>query len=130
MTRTQIGILAASVLAALIALAAIALLWPRSPPPPEKLVIAVADSLLGVPLWVAQGQGFFAAEGLDVNLVRYPTGKPALDALLRGEAQVATVAETPIMFAGLARQPIRVLANYDSRLTRLHPEAVTLIRRP
>lgn len=40
----------------------------------------------------------FFAEGLDVVLHKYPTGKLALDGLLAGEIDVATVAETPVMF--------------------------------
>jgi ABC-type nitrate/sulfonate/bicarbonate transport system substrate-binding protein len=109
--RTRIGIIAVSVLAALAGLA----VWlGRPPPPPEPLVIAVAASVFGVPLWVADRQGFLAAEGLQATLRRYPTGKLALEAMLRGEAEVATVAETPLMFAGINGIQYRVIANYAS----------------
>ncbi|EGV18463.1 ABC transporter substrate-binding protein [Thiocapsa marina] len=86
-----------------------------SPPAPaEPLTLAVAASALGAPLLVADRQGFLAAEGVQSNLLHYPTGKSALDAMLNGEAEVATVAETPIMFAGLAGKPLRVIANISS----------------
>ena len=92
------------VLAATLALLlAGALAWRHSPPAPaEPLTLAVAASAFAGPLWVADRQGFLAAEGLRATLKPYPTGKLCLEAMLRGEAEVATVAETPIMFAGLA----------------------------
>jgi NitT/TauT family transport system substrate-binding protein len=86
----------------------------RAPPPRESLTIAVARSTFGAPVWVAQGQGFFAAEGLHAVLRPYPFGKLALEAMLGGEADVATVAEAPLMFAALAGAPVRVIANYAS----------------
>jgi NitT/TauT family transport system substrate-binding protein len=108
--QQRIGVVATSVVAALIL---IAIAWlSRAPPAPEPLTVAVSNSLIGVPLWVAERQGFFAAEGLTVTLPRRPTGKLALEAMLRGEAEVATVAETPLVFAALAGKPLRVIATY------------------
>ena len=99
---------------ALVVLAAITVYWWREPPPepPEPLVVAVANSQFGVPILVAAQKGFFAAEGLQVTLQRHPFGKPALEAMLRGEAEVATVAETPIMFASFQEPSFSVIANY------------------
>ncbi len=104
------------VLAATLALLlAGALAWRHWPPAPaEPLTLAVAASAFAGPLWVADRQGFLAAEGLRATLKPYPTGKLCLEAMLRGEAEVATVAETPIMFAGLAGTPLRVIANLAS----------------
>ena len=99
---------------ALVILAALAVFWLRKPPPPppEPLVIAVAVNFIGMPLFVAEQQGFFADEGLQVTFQRRPFGKLALDALLQGEAEVATVAETPIMFASFGKTPFSIIANY------------------
>ncbi|CDH46919.1 ABC transporter substrate-binding protein [Candidatus Contendibacter odensensis] len=99
---------------ALVVLAVLAVFWLRKPPPPppELLVVAVANTQFGVPILVAVKQGFFAAEGLQVTLQRHPFGKPALEALLRGEAEVATVAETPIIFASFGKTPFSVIAHY------------------
>jgi len=106
--QQRIGVVAMGALAALIAIAWLI----RAPPAPEPLSIAVATNFIGVPLWVADRQGFFAAEGLAVTLQRLPSGKLALEAMLRGEAEVATVAETPLVFAALAEKPLRVIATY------------------
>lgn len=43
-------------------------------------------TLIGMPFFIAEQQGFFADEGLQVTLQRYPFGKLALEAMLRGEA--------------------------------------------
>ena len=84
------------------------------PGPPEPLTIAIADTVLGVPLWAVERQGFFVAEGLAVTLRHYASGQLALEALLRGEADVATVAETPIVFAALVGAPLRIIANFST----------------
>lgn len=110
--RSILGVLAVGVVLAVIALVQLARpLWPAATPP-EPLVIAITNSVLGVPLWVVERQGLFTAEGLNVTLRPYATGQLALEAMLRGEAEVATVAETPVMFAALAGVPLAVIANY------------------
>lgn len=113
--RPVLGLLAAGLVLTAIALVRLAG-FPRPPaaPPPEPLVLAISTSILGIPLWLAEREGFFAAEGLRVTLRPYAIGKLALEALLRGEADVATVAEPPVLLAALERRPLRVIANYAS----------------
>ncbi len=110
-SRSFLVSVAASIL---IILATLTVFWTRkpAPPPPEPLVVAVAANLIGMPFFIAEQQGFFADEGLQVTLQRYPFGKLALEAMLRGEAEVATTAETPIMFAGFGKTPFSVIAHY------------------
>ena len=55
-------------------------------------------------------EGFFAAEGLRIHEKRFGFGKPALDAVIRGEADLATVAETPLVFAILGGAKLRIAA--------------------
>ena len=52
----------------------------------------------------------FSEEGVDVTLVSFPTGKLCLDAVIGGNADIATVAGTPIMHAAFANQPIALVA--------------------
>lgn len=86
--------------------------WPAPPLAREPLVVAVAKNLMGVPLLIAERQGYFAAEGLAVTLRPYPFGLPAFEAMLKGEAEVATVAETPLMLASLDGRKFRIIAQY------------------
>lgn len=95
------------------ALASLLAWWFYPPsPPPEVLVVAVAKNLMGVPLLVAERQGYFAAEGLHVSLRPYPFGLPAFEAMLKGEAEVATVAETPLVLASLNGRQFSIIAHY------------------
>ncbi len=78
--------------------------------PPERLIFAVAAVLDSVPALVAHQQGFFAREGLDVEIKFYPAGKDALAAVHRGEAHFATVADLPIVLATLEGADIQIFA--------------------
>lgn len=63
---------------------------------------------------VALAQGYFEAEGLAVNVKPFVVGKDALAALIRGEADLATVQETPLVFAILGGQKLSVVAAVGS----------------
>jgi ABC-type nitrate/sulfonate/bicarbonate transport system substrate-binding protein len=78
--------------------------------PPEKVTIAYATIPHSALFQVAFAKGFFLAEGLEVIAQAHEFGKPALDSLLGGKADVATVADTPIMFAVTKGQKIYTLA--------------------
>jgi len=55
-------------------------------------------------------KGYFASEGLDVALRQQASGKAALQGLLAGNADLATVAETPIVFARMEGNQVSILA--------------------
>ena len=65
---------------------------------PEKIVLAHATPLNSAPVYVAVEKGYFKPE-LDVSLRSFPAGRDALNEVLKGTADVATVAETPFMYA-------------------------------
>lgn len=64
---------------------------------------------------VALAQGFFAQEGVDVELASYPFGREALNALLAGKCDIATVAETPIVIKSFERRDFMIIASTWSR---------------
>jgi len=78
--------------------------------PPEKITLAVSMLPNASLVHVAAAEGYFAGEGLEVTLQPHEFGKPALDAVLAGKADLATCAETPLVFAVLRGQRISVLA--------------------
>jgi NitT/TauT family transport system substrate-binding protein len=88
----------------------------RTPPeqsagPPEPITIAANTRYAGTGLvFAGQMKGYFANEGLNVTLQPYTTGKSALDAVVEGRADLATVADIPIMFAVTKGQPVSVVA--------------------
>ena len=86
----------------------------KSAGPPEKVTIAFAATTDAVLAEVAHVKGFFLQEGLEVTPHLQPYGKPALQEVLEGKADFATVAETPIMFAIMKGEKISIIATIQS----------------
>ena len=64
---------------------------------------------------IAEDQGYFIEEGLNVTIKEYPTGKIALHkGLFGGEIDIAPVAEVPIVFNLFKRQDFSILATIGS----------------
>src|SRR5512141_2265915 len=63
---------------------------------PQDIRLAVAVQPLSAPIYVAYEEGFFRRHGLNVRLLPVATGREALDAVLAGDADYATAAETPL----------------------------------
>ena len=82
--------------------------------PPEKVTIAFSATTDAVLAEVAQVKGFFREEGLAVTPRLHPYGKPALEDMLAGKADFATVAITPVMFAILNGEKIAVIATIEN----------------
>ena len=62
-------------------------------------VLAIADLPAFASALIAEAEGFYAAEGLDLKIIHCVNGLRCLKHLLDGEAQLATVADTPIVMA-------------------------------
>ena len=93
----------------------------------KTIGLAASKSLLSVPVLIAYEKGFFKAQGLDIELKEYSSGKLALKSMLMGENQIATAADMPIVFNGFKGSNfcifttfttsysfVKILANRDS----------------
>lgn len=81
-----------------------AALWLQPRPEPQRLRFA-ATQFLGEQLaFVAYEQGFFKDEGLDIELSYSTAGWQSLKRLFEGQADVATVAQLPVVYAALDRR--------------------------
>jgi NitT/TauT family transport system substrate-binding protein len=78
--------------------------------PPMEITLAVTTNSDSALVHVAQLKGYFKDEGLAVTTLTFTSGKAALEAVLRGEAQIATVAETPIVLNILKGEALAVIA--------------------
>lgn len=96
------------------------------------LVIAIGESTLFAPLQIASAEGLFAAEGLDVRIISCINGRRCLRHLTDGEAQVATVADTPVVFALHAGHRFDIVATFgtSSQDTQLVVRTDRGIRKP
>lgn len=86
--------------------------WLRPPPTPtEKLTLAVSVTYPGSGLiHVAIANGYFAAAGLEVTLQPHTSGRSALEAVVAQQADIATVGDTPFMFALTQQVPVSLVA--------------------
>lgn len=75
-----------------------------------NILIATPTGPTSGPVYVANEKGFFSQESLKATVVPFTSGRLALDALLAGKAQVALVAETPLVLAGFQNQRFCILA--------------------
>lgn len=109
----------ASLLGGLVVLAAVAVggyfWWTESPPtkytrPVEEVTIAEGQQPIAGPVYVGLEKGYFSDQGLDVILQPHRSGKSALNSVLEGNADFATVAETPLMHAGIREDKIYIIA--------------------
>ena len=88
--------------------------WFRPPSPPEKLTIAISDPLGSGLVRIAAAQDYFAAEGLEVTLQIHTSGRSALEAAIANQAALATVGDTPVMFAVARQAPVSIVATIRS----------------
>ena len=83
----------------------------------QKITFALTTQPQSTLVHIALKNGYFSDQGLDVLPLVHSFGKAALQSVLEGKADFATVAETPIMFSILRGERIFVLANIESSTT-------------
>ena len=79
----------------------------------EKVTAGVSKSFLSIPVYIAQTQGFFSDEGLDVTVKEYGSGKKATQALFAGEVGISTVADMPVVFGSFKREDFCIIATFS-----------------
>ncbi len=59
---------------------------------------------------IAKHRDFYAAEGISVELLPFPSGKQAMEALFAGKCAFAATAESPVVHHSLSRNDFSVIA--------------------
>ena len=83
----------------------------------QKITVAYTNQPQTALIHIAMAKGFFVDEGLDVQPLMHTYGKAALQSVIDNRADIATVAETPIMFSVLNGAKITVIADITSSTT-------------
>jgi NitT/TauT family transport system substrate-binding protein len=78
------------------------------------ITIGVDESPLLALMMIAEDQGFFSKQGVDVAIKYYASGKLALGGMFSGEVELATPAETPIVFSSFERMDFGIVATIGS----------------
>jgi NitT/TauT family transport system substrate-binding protein len=81
---------------------------------PEAITLAYAAIPHASLAHIAFAKGYFADAGLNVNPQPHGFGKLALESVVQGQADVATAAETPVMFAILNGGKICIAASIET----------------
>lgn len=80
----------------------------------EPLRLAVSKTPLSLPVYVAEENGYFAAESVEVVLRECVGGQRCLGNLLEGNADAATAGDLPITLAAFQRADFSVVATFAS----------------
>jgi ABC-type nitrate/sulfonate/bicarbonate transport system substrate-binding protein len=75
----------------------------------------VAPAFLFFPIWVAQDQGFFAAEGIEARLVIYGATDKVTTALREGETQIGMVTPEGVIGDAAVGGSLRLIAGNANR---------------
>lgn len=96
-------------LSGILAISILLVLTPQTLYASARLVICYGSPFAAlVPL--AQLRDFYTAEGLDIELRNFSSGKQALAAMFAGECALATATEPPIVQRSLIRNDFRIIA--------------------
>ena len=69
----------------------------------DDIVIGYPSLRIALPVFVAQENGYFKEQGLNVMLEEYQTAQPMMDALVSGKIDIGGFCALPITFGAIAR---------------------------
>jgi ABC-type nitrate/sulfonate/bicarbonate transport system substrate-binding protein len=78
----------------------------------EPLTLAVSRTPLSLPLYIAQHNGYFSAEGLEVKFNECLGGHRCLRMVLDGQADVATASDLPIVMNSFSSADYAVIGTF------------------
>lgn len=125
----RIGAFPLSKVAAVAILAAAATIMPGRSNAADGMSIryAAMPLLSQAPVVIAQQKGLFAAEGVDVTLLKVNSGPQGLEAVMAGSADAAHISDTPLIYAASNGLKIKVVAD-NGLITKDNTQAAILVR--
>lgn len=78
------------------------------------LRIGVSDSLMSLPVYVAESEGFFAKRGVGVEIVNCLGGMRCFQNMLDGKTELSTATELPMVFNSFTRSDFVLLTTFAS----------------
>ena len=105
---------------------------PKATPVALESVALCRSTTALLPMVVAEKQGFFSEQGLAVTAREFIMGKEAFEGMLKGECDLATAAEPPVVQYAQERNDFRLLAALQStdNLNRIVARADRSIAKP
>src|SRR5438552_3041849 len=89
--------------------------WPLSKAAAQSLPIRIGEgiALAWAPFFMASAKETWQANGLTPNVVQFASGRLVLDAVIGGNIDIGTAAESPVVFAALNGLPVRVIGVFN-----------------
>ena len=85
----------------------------QRPSSTEHLTLADASQPVFALVYIAEAEGYFAAQGLQVTYKSFTSGRDALSSVVNGHADLATVFETPVVLRAYQGEALSVLTQED-----------------
>jgi NitT/TauT family transport system substrate-binding protein len=85
----------------------------------ERIVVGMEPNQVNSLIIIADDQGYFTDNGLNVTIRDYPSGAAAVEGLVRGESDIATSTEFVLVGRALSHQPLSGFASID-RFQQIH----------
>ena len=83
--------------------------------PNDKIIFGVDTfTMASAPVFVAEAKGFWKQEGLNVEIRPFLSGRLALDALVGGAVDAATVTDFSTVLAAYQQQNVRIIATIST----------------
>ncbi len=76
----------------------------------SRVTLGQVMAVLNSPIFVTNNKSYWKDQGLQMKLRPFVAGRLALDALLSGDVDVATIAETPIAYAFYKHKHLKIIA--------------------
>ena len=92
---------------------------PCSPAGAAPLRLAVSDGPVSLPVYVAESQGLFQREGVDLKLLPCASGRACMQMLDSGQAELATAAELVVVLAAIAHSDAAIVATLGASVHHL-----------
>jgi NitT/TauT family transport system substrate-binding protein len=82
--------------------------------PLEEITVAYSPFESGALFWIAEDQGYFRQNGLNLTLKKYDSGAEALSSVVNGEADITIgVTEYPLVWRAFQDAPVRAVGTMD-----------------
>lgn len=82
----------------------------------KEIVLGSAPNLQTVPILVAIDKGYFKEQNITLKLVKFVSGRRALEALIGGQLDIAFMAEYPVAIAALRSQKFATISTLSRYL--------------
>jgi ABC-type nitrate/sulfonate/bicarbonate transport system substrate-binding protein len=87
--------------------------WPNAATTPDAITIGITPFESSTLVFVAEEQGLFVQNGLNVTIRNYPTALASIEGLLNNETEMAFAGEYVVVSKAFTHEDIRVLGSID-----------------